>query len=145
METNVVVIDTQKSQQQQQPQRKSLLELNEEEQQNFHQLNCDKVLQYQLPVEKQQQQQHHHHHQSSLLTTDEITVVEPVNNSIPEVTSKARVVREVQSTDKTTINIGVAMNHVNDQENLKQLNLTPVQVNEVEDMDTQEGELIYFF
>nr|XP_012150583.1 PREDICTED: ubiquitin carboxyl-terminal hydrolase 7 isoform X5 [Megachile rotundata] len=32
------------------------------------------------------------------------------------------------------------MNHVNDQENLKQLNLAPVQVNEVEEMDTQEGE-----
>ncbi|XP_015588700.1 ubiquitin carboxyl-terminal hydrolase 7 isoform X2 [Cephus cinctus] len=30
------------------------------------------------------------------------------------------------------------MNHVNDKENLNQLNATPVQVNEVEEMDTQE-------
>ncbi|XP_063971847.1 ubiquitin carboxyl-terminal hydrolase 7 isoform X1 [Diachasmimorpha longicaudata] len=30
------------------------------------------------------------------------------------------------------------MNHVNEQDNLKQLNLTPVQVNEFEEMDTQE-------
>ena len=59
-----------------------------------------------------------------------------------EVTSAATAVHEAPGADKTTINIGVAMNHVNDQENLKQLNLTPVQVNEVEEMDTQEGSLI---
>ncbi|CAK9814259.1 Ubiquitin carboxyl-terminal hydrolase 7 [Anthophora plagiata] len=40
----------------------------------------------------------------------------------------------------TTINIGIAMNHVTDQENLEQVNLAPVQVNEVEEMDTQEGD-----
>lgn len=57
-----------------------------------------------------------------------------------EVTSTAEAASEVPGAIKTTINIGIAMNHVNDQENLKQLNLAPVQVNEVEEMDTQEGE-----
>lgn len=56
-----------------------------------------------------------------------------------EVTSTAEAASEVPGAIKTTINIGIAMNHVNDQENLKQLNLAPVQVNEVEEMDTQEG------
>lgn len=56
-----------------------------------------------------------------------------------EVTSTAEAATEVPGAIKTTINIGIAMNHVNDQENLKQLNLAPVQVNEVEEMDTQEG------
>jgi len=56
------------------------------------------------------------------------------------VTSTAEAVTEVPGAIKTTINIGFAMNHVNDQENLKQLSLAPVQVNEVEEMDTQEGE-----
>jgi len=56
------------------------------------------------------------------------------------VTSTAKAVPRVRSAFKTTINIGFAMNHVNDQENLKQLSLAPIQVNEVEEMDTQEGE-----
>jgi len=58
------------------------------------------------------------------------------------VTSTAEAVTEVPGAIKTTINIGFAMNHVNDQENLKQLSLAPIQVNEVEEMDTQEGECI---
>lgn len=64
-----------------------------------------------------------------------------------EVTSAATAVHEAPGADKTktTINIGFAMNHVNDQENLKQLNLTPVQVNEVEEMDTQEGSFFRSF
>lgn len=60
-----------------------------------------------------------------------------------EVTSTAEAASEVPGAIKTTINIGIAMNHVNDQENLKQLNLAPVQVNEVEEMDTQEGGTIH--
>ncbi|XP_011304851.1 ubiquitin carboxyl-terminal hydrolase 7 isoform X2 [Fopius arisanus] len=72
---------------------------------------------------------------SPLLTATDTSTNHQINT---EVTSTARVVCEVQSTDKTTINIGVAMNHVNEQDNLKQLNLAPVQVNEVEEMDTQE-------
>lgn len=60
-----------------------------------------------------------------------------------EVTSTAEAASEVPGAIKTTINIGIAMNHVNDQENLKQLNLAPVQVNEVEEMDTQEGGTIF--
>lgn len=62
----------------------------------------------------------------------------PINAD--NVTSTAEAVTEVPGAIKTTINIGFAMNHVNDQENLKQLSLAPVQVNEVEEMDTQEGE-----
>lgn len=66
----------------------------------------------------------------------------PINAS--NVTSTAEAVTEVPGAIKTTINIGFAMNHVNDQENLKQLSLAPVQVNEVEEMDTQEGECAFF-
>jgi len=54
------------------------------------------------------------------------------------VTSTAVIVTEVPGAIKTT-NIDFAMNHVNDQENLKQLSLAPVQVNKVEKMDIQEG------
>ena len=65
-------------------------------------------------------------------------VVTPVQ--LPsEVTSTAEAASEVSGAIKTTINIGTAMNHVNDQESLKQLKLVPIQVNEVEEMDTQEG------
>lgn len=63
--------------------------------------------------------------------------------TLPKVTSSAPVVNE--GTDKRSVDLGVAMNHVNDHENLKQLNLTPVQVNEVEEMDTQEGRWRRFF
>lgn len=69
-------------------------------------------------------------------------IVTPVKLT-SEVTSTAEAASEVPGTIKTTINIGIAMNHVNDQENLKQLNLAPVQVNEVEEMDTQEGGTIF--
>lgn len=64
-------------------------------------------------------------------------------NADDNVTSTAEAVTEVPGAIKTTINIGFAMNHVNDQENLKQLSLAPVQVNEVEEMDTQEGECTF--
>lgn len=54
--------------------------------------------------------------------------------------SSPLVAREVNGADNTTVNIGLAMNHVNDKENVNQLNPpNPVQVNEVEEMDTQEG------
>lgn len=69
-------------------------------------------------------------------------IVTPVKLT-SEVTSTAEAASEVPGAIKTTINIGIAMNHVNDQENLKQLNLAPVQVNEVEEMDTQEGGTIF--
>ncbi|XP_046819841.1 ubiquitin carboxyl-terminal hydrolase 7 isoform X2 [Vespa crabro] len=103
----------------------------------------------------QQQQQQQHRHRQQLMSSDlarentQIRVQQqlrrrsstaggaPVKVSA-EITSTAVSASEVPSAVKTTINIGIAMNHVNDQENLKQLNLTPVQVNEVEEMDTQE-------
>lgn len=50
-----------------------------------------------------------------------------------------KAVQEAPIADKTTINIGQTMNQLNEQDNLKQLNLTPVQGNQVEEMDTQEG------
>lgn len=33
------------------------------------------------------------------------------------------------------------MNHINDPDNIQQLNLATIQVDEIEEMDTQEGEL----
>lgn len=61
------------------------------------------------------------------------------NTPRKDVTSTARAVQEAPIADKTTINIGQTMNQLNEQENLKQLNLAPVQGNQVEEMDTQEG------
>ena len=67
-----------------------------------------------------------------------------VNNI--EDTSTTKVAREVRGADKTTINIGVAMNHVNDHDNL---NLDLVLAADFEDMmDTQEGlvhSYVYYF
>ncbi|XP_018373851.1 PREDICTED: ubiquitin carboxyl-terminal hydrolase 7 isoform X4 [Trachymyrmex cornetzi] len=71
------------------------------------------------------------------LTAENNQQQQPLTNA-NNVTSTAEAVTEVPGAIKTTINIGFAMNHVNDQENLKQLSLAPIQVNEVEEMDTQE-------
>lgn len=74
-------------------------------------------------------------------------MLQPEINIIPEVTSTAPVVREVQSSDKTTINIGVAMNHVNDQDNntKQQKFKRALVIDNFDDlMDTQEGEFTFF-
>lgn len=100
--------------------------------------------------QQQQQQDEQSHKVNSAVDTckkivnrdnNEASDNETVTNKeiVSDITSSARVVREVQGADKTTINIGVAMNHVNDHDNLKHLNLTLVHVDEFEDMDTQEG------
>lgn len=123
------------------------------------------------PQQQQQQQQHPHERTSSattiqpkktlVKTTITTSTTPPCRNRkqfataptlginqqqqtpTTDVTSTAEAVTEVPGAIKTTINIGFAMNHVNDQENLKQLSLAPVQVNEVEEMDTQEGECAF--
>lgn len=61
-------------------------------------------------------------------------------NNPKEDASSPLAAREVTGTDNTTVNIGLAMNHVNDKEKVHLINPNPVQVNEVEEMDTQEGE-----
>lgn len=91
---------------------------------------------------QQQNTERTDHQQDELPTSESLQVFSQL---FGEVTSTAIAVHEAPGADKTTINIGVTMNHVNDQETIKQLNLTPVQVGEVEEMDTQEGLFVFFF